>query len=130
MSRRKRRRKEREAQTLEARKHKCSTLKYLRISPRKVRAVADTIRGRKVEDALAVLQYTQRGAAGPLEKMLRAAVANVANSDAADVDTLVVKEIKVDQGPMLKRFLPRAMGRATMIQKKTSHVSCLLEEKN
>ncbi len=128
MSQRKKRRKEREAQLSEERKHRYSSLKYLRISPRKVRAVVNTIRGRKVEDALAILQFTQRGPAVALEKMLRSAVANVANSDAADVDALVVKEIRVDQGPMLKRYLPRAMGRATMIQKKTSHVSCWLEE--
>lgn len=130
MSRRKRRRKEREAETREQRKHKRSVLKYLRVSPRKVRAVVDTIRGRPVEEAIAMLDYTQRAAAAPLAKMLRAAVANAANSDNLDVDALVVKEIHVDQGPTLKRYMPRAMGRATLIQKKTSHVTCWLDEKS
>jgi large subunit ribosomal protein L22 len=130
MSRRKRRRKEQEAERRQRLKHKRVVLKYLRMSPRKVRAVVDTIRGRKVERALAILDFTNRAAAAPIAKMLRAAVANAANSENIDVDTLVVKEIHVDQGPTLKRFIPRAMGRATMIQKKTSHVKCLLEEQH
>ena len=110
-------------------KHKRSVLKYLRVSPRKVREVVDTIRGRKVEDALAILDFTNRSAAAPLAKMLRAAVANVANSENLDVDAMIVKEIRVDRGPTLKRYQPRAMGRATLIQKKTSHVTCFLDEK-
>ncbi|HUU02567.1 MAG TPA: 50S ribosomal protein L22 [Myxococcota bacterium] len=110
-------------------KHKRGSLHYLRISPRKVRAVVDTIRGRQVEDALAVLDFTCRAAAVPLAKILRSAVANVANSGNVDIDTLVVKEIMVDQGPMLKRFRPRAMGRASLIQKKTSHVRFMLDER-
>ncbi|MBW1871332.1 MAG: 50S ribosomal protein L22 [Deltaproteobacteria bacterium] len=110
-------------------KHKRSVLKYLRISPMKVRAVVDTIRGRKVEDALAILDFTNRAAAAPLAKMLRTAVANAALSENLDVDALIVKEIMVDQGPTLKRYRPRAMGRATQVQKKTSHVTCLLDEK-
>jgi len=130
MSRRKKRRKELEAETTERLKHKRSVLKFLRMAPRKVRAVADIVRGQKVESAIAMLDHTQRAAAVPLAKMLRAAVANAATSENIDVDALMVKEIKVDQGPTLKRFMPRAMGRATMIQKKTSHVTCLLEEKS
>jgi large subunit ribosomal protein L22 len=129
MSRRKRRRKEREAENRTMMRHKRSVLKYVRISPRKVRAVVDTIRGRKVDAALAILDFTHRSAAAPLAKMLRAAVANAASSENLDVDALVVKEIKVDQGPTLKRYRPRAMGRATLVQKKTSHITCLLDEK-
>ncbi len=129
MSQRKRRRKERDADKRQMLKHKRSVLKYLRISPMKVRAVVDTIRGRKVEDALAILGFTNRAAAAPLAKLLRTAVANAALSENLDVDALIVKEIMVDQGPTLKRYRPRAMGRATQVQKKTSHVTCLLDEK-
>jgi large subunit ribosomal protein L22 len=132
MNRRERRKqkREREAEERIKDKHKTAILRYLRVAPRKVRAVADTIRGRKVEQALAILDFTNRSAAGPLAKMLRAAVANAAASEDIDVDTLVVKEIRVDQGPTLKRYIPRAMGRATLVQKKTSHVSFLLEERS
>ncbi len=128
MSRRKRRRKERMAEQREAQKYRRATLRYLRIAPRKVRAVADVIRGQKVEKALAVLDFTHRAAAVPLARMLRAALANAANSADVDVDALRVREIHVDQGPTIKRYRPRAMGRATQIQKKTSHVSLLLDQ--
>jgi len=130
MSRRKKRRKERQAEITVRLKHKRSVLKFLRMAPRKVRACADIVRGKKVEHAIAMLDHTQRAAAVPLAKMLRAAVANAATSENIDVDALIVKEIQVDQGPTLKRFMPRAMGRATLIQKKTSHITCLLEEKS
>ncbi len=132
MNRRERRKQKREKEAEErlGDKHKTAVLRYLRVAPRKVRAVADTIRGRKVDQALAILDFTNRSAAGPLAKMLRAAVANAATSEDIDVDTLVVKEIRVDQGPTLKRYIPRAMGRATLVQKKTSHVSFLLEERS
>lgn len=132
MNRRERRKRkhEKEAEEFLKNKHKSAILRYLRVAPRKVRAVADTIRGRKVDQALAILDFTNRAAAGPLAKMLRAAVANAATSEDIDVDTLVVKEIRVDQGPTLKRYMPRAMGRATLVQKKTSHVSFLLEEQS
>ena len=129
MSRRKRRRNERDAERNASLKHKRASLRFLRIAPRKVRAVADVIRGIPVERALAILDFTNRAAAEPLARMLRSAVANAANSDGVDVDTLIVGEIMVDQGPTIKRYLPRAMGRATQIQKKTSHVSLTLKEK-
>ena len=128
MSRRKRRNNEREAELRESLKHRKATLRYLRIAPRKVRAVADIIRGRRIEEALAILDYTRRSAAEPLARMLRGALANVSEVENIDVDTLKIKEILVDQGPTIKRYRPRAMGRATMVQKKTSHVSLLLEE--
>jgi large subunit ribosomal protein L22 len=132
MNRRERRKqkREKEAQERLQDKHKSAILRYLRIAPRKVRAVAKIIRGRKVDQALAILDFTNRAAAGPLAKMLRAVVANAAASEDIDVDALVVKEIRVDQGPTLKRYMPRAMGRATLVQKKTSHVSFLLEERS
>jgi large subunit ribosomal protein L22 len=128
MSRRKRRRNERNAELRNSLKHKQATLRYLRVAPRKVRAVADVIRGKRVEDALAILDFTHRAAAAPMARMLRAALANCATSDSIDVDALRIKVIHVDQGPTIKRFMPRAQGRATMIQKKTSHISVVLEE--
>jgi large subunit ribosomal protein L22 len=100
-------------------------LRYLRITPRKVRVVADLIRGKKVDHALAQLAYVEKRAAEPLAKLLRSAVANAdqASKGSVDVDQLVVKSLMVDQGPSLRRFMPRAMGRAFKITKKTSHIS-------
>jgi large subunit ribosomal protein L22 len=129
MSQRKKKSKERSAEQRASLKHKHSLLRYIRIAPRKVRAVVDTIRGKRVEEALAILDFTNRAAAKPLAKMLRAAVANASTQENIDVDALIVKEIMVDQGPTMRRFMPRAMGRATLIRKKTSHVKCTLEEK-
>ncbi len=128
MSQRQKRRKQRMEAKNEELKHKRATLRYLRIAPRKVRAVANIIRGKKLEDALAILEFTRRSAAAPLAKMLKAALANATNAENIDVDSLKIKEIQVDQGPTIKRYRPRAMGRATLVQKKTSHVSVLLED--
>lgn len=99
-------------------------LKYLRITPRKVRAVADLIRGKKVGYALNALTFIEKRAAEPVAKLLRSAVANAdqASKGQLDVDTLHVKELLVDQGPSLRRFMPRAMGRAFKVLKKTSHI--------
>jgi len=100
-----------------------ATLSYLRIAPRKVRLVADHVRGQKVGDALAVLKYTPQAAAAPLAKLLRSAVANAEQKGGhVDVDALFVKTLTVDQGPKMRRFMPRAMGRAYRVEKKTSHV--------
>src|SRR5207302_10046191 len=98
---------------------------YLRITPRKVRVVADLIRGKKVDHALAQLAFVEKRAAEPLAKLLRSAVANAdqASKGSVDVDQLVVKSLMVDQGPSLRRFMPRAMGRAFKILKKTSHIA-------
>ncbi len=99
-------------------------LKYLRITPRKVRIVADLIRGKKVDQALAQLAYVEKRAAEPLAKLLRSAVANAdqAAKGQLDADALFVKSLMVDQGPSLRRFMPRAMGRAFKVLKKTSHI--------
>lgn len=103
-------------------------VRYLQGSPQKVRLVADLIRGKDVQDAANVLYHTQKRAARDLEKLLRSAVANAENRDEPiDVDRLYVKEIFVDQGPSLKRFRPRAMGRATRILKRQSHVTLKLD---
>ena len=129
MSRRKRESKERAAEANADSKFLCAKLRYLRVGPRKVRLVANNIRGKGIEEALGILDYTDRGVAKPLAKMLRAAVANVASAENIDVDRLVIEELQVGQGPVLKRFLPRAMGRATKILKKSSHVTLRLAEK-
>ncbi len=129
MSRRQKRRKERLAESREQKLHKTIKLRHVRIAPRKVRAVADTVRGLEVDKALAILDFTARASATPLAKLLRAAVANIAAAGKVDVDTLILKDIHVDQGPSWKRFMPRAMGRATPIKKRTCHVTCQLAEK-
>ena len=100
-----------------------ASLSYLRIAPRKVRIVADHVRGQKVGDALAMLKYTPQAAAEPLAKLLRSAVANAEQKGGrVDVDALFVKTLTVDQGPKMRRFMARAMGRAYRVEKKTSHV--------
>jgi len=103
-------------------------LKYLHMAPRKVRLVANSIKGKHVVEAEAQLVYAPQRAAKPLLKLLRSAVSNAANKK-LDKNKLVISSITVDEGLMLKRWLPRAMGRATPIQKKMSHVAIVLEEK-
>jgi large subunit ribosomal protein L22 len=98
-------------------------LSYLRMAPRKVRLVADNVRGLPVGDALAMLKFTPNAAAKPLAKLLRSAVANAeTKGGSVDVDQLFVKTLTVDGGPKLRRFMARAMGRAFRIEKRTSHV--------
>jgi len=98
-------------------------LRFLRVAPRKVRLVADEVRGKKVGDALALLKYTPQAAAEHLSKLLRSAVANAEQKGGrVDVDALFVKTLTVDQGPKMRRFMARAMGRAYRVEKKTSHV--------
>ena len=105
-------------------------LRYLRITPRKVRVVADLIRGKKVDQALAQLAFVEKRAAEPLAKLLRSAVANaeVASKNQVDVDRLWVTSLMVDQGPSLRRFMPRAMGRAFKVLKKTSHIALTISD--
>ena len=102
--------------------------RYVRISPRKVRLVVDLVRGKKVEDAINILNFTQKRAAKTVYKLLKSAVANAETKGDIDVDNLFVKLIFVGQGPTLKRFMPRAMGRATPILKRTSHITVVLDE--
>ncbi|HOV87341.1 MAG TPA: 50S ribosomal protein L22 [Syntrophobacteraceae bacterium] len=103
--------------------------KYLRVSPHKARLVADLVRGKMVADALTTLKFTPKKSARFINKTLRSAVANAENARTVDVDTLYVKVILVDEGPRLKRWRPRAMGRATRILKRTSHITVVLAEK-
>lgn len=102
--------------------------RYARVAPRKVRLVADLVRGMSVATALDTLAHTRKSAALMVSKVVNSALAN-ARQAGGDVDSLVVSEIFVDQGPMLKRFLPRAQGRASKIQKKTSHITVVVSDK-
>jgi large subunit ribosomal protein L22 len=104
-------------------------LRYLRVSPRKTRLVVDLVRGKHVEDAISILTFTRRAASEPVRKLIESALANAEARD-ANVDDLFVKAIYVDEGPTLRRFRPRAMGRATRINKRTSHVTCVLGERS
>lgn len=105
-----------------------ATLKFLRMAPRKVRLVADLVRGKRVEEALKTLRFTRKSACLPLKKLIESAVANAENNHGLDIDVLRVKEIRVEEGPTLKRFQPRAQGRAFRIRKRTSHISVTLAE--
>ena len=108
--------------------------KYVRVSPRKVRLVVDQIRGKGVNDAYAILQFSKKGAAEPVSKTLRSAVANAQykaqdQGDVLDLDELVVQEIFVDEGPTLRRFRAAAQGRAAPIRKRTSHITVVVDKK-
>jgi large subunit ribosomal protein L22 len=103
--------------------------KYIRIAPRKVRLVVDLIRGKRVNEALAILKFTPKAASPVVEKVLKSAIANAENNHNMDVNRLFVKEIFVDPGPTLKRFHPRAQGRAYSIMKRTSHITVVVAEK-
>jgi large subunit ribosomal protein L22 len=105
-------------------------LHFLRMSASKVRLVANLIRGRSVEEAVAQLEYLEKAAAKPVRKLLRSAAANGENEGISDFEELRVTNIQVDGGPMMKRFLPRAMGRATPILKKTCHIRVELGRRN
>jgi large subunit ribosomal protein L22 len=100
-----------------------AVLRKFRQSPRKVRMVADMIRGRPVQDALSILRFQQRKAARMLSKVLTSAIANATENESADADRLVVRTIAIDPGPVEKRWLPRSMGRANRINKRSSHVT-------
>jgi large subunit ribosomal protein L22 len=104
-------------------------LKHLRVAPRKVRLVADQVRGLPVQQAIDLLRFTTKSAAIDISKLLRSAVANADVKGGIDVDNLVVKSIWVDQGPIIRRFMARARGSASRINKKTSHITVVLEEK-
>jgi large subunit ribosomal protein L22 len=104
-------------------------LRFVRISPRKARLVADLIRGKGSEEAMNILVFTKKAAAKIISKLLKSAVANATQKKTVDIDHLYVKKITVDQGPTMKRFMPRALGRATTIRKRTSHILIVLDER-
>ncbi|MCD6525784.1 MAG: 50S ribosomal protein L22 [Desulfuromonas sp.] len=103
-------------------------LRFVRMSPQKARLVVDMVRGKNVQDALNILRFSPQKPAGIVATLVKSAVANAEQKGVADVDKLYVKEITVDQGPALKRFIPRAQGRASKIRKPTSHVQVVLDE--
>jgi large subunit ribosomal protein L22 len=104
--------------------------KYVRISPRKVRKMVDSVKGQPVEKALDTLKYMPLKAAKIVEKTMRSAVANADQHPDIDVDNLVVRNVTADQGPTLKRFKARARGRGTRILKRTSHITVILAEES
>ena len=104
--------------------------KYVRQSPYKVRRVLDLVRGLPVQEAEDLLRLASRGATEPITKVLKSAVANAEHNFALDVDDLVVAEAYADEGPTLKRYRPRARGRATRIRKRTSHITIVVSDMN
>ena len=97
--------------------------KFVRIAPRKARLVADEIRGKSYPEAASILQFTNKRAAQIVGGVIDSAAANAEHNDDADPDELFIREIRVDEGPTIKRYQARAMGRATMIRKRTSHIT-------
>lgn len=102
--------------------------KFIRTSPRKARLVTELVKGKGVGEALNILAFTKRAPAKIISKLLKSAIANAGQVKNIDVDTLFIKQISVDQGPTMKRYRPRAMGRATVIRKRMSHITVVLEE--
>ena len=102
--------------------------RQIRISPQKARLIADLIRGKDVASAINTLRFMPKKGARVLRKVVESALANASQNEAIDVDTLYVKTIFIDGGPMLKRIMPRAQGRANRILKRTSHITVVLDE--
>lgn len=115
--------------SVEPQKVATSVAKYVRTSPRKIRLVIDAIRGRKVQDALNILRFTPKRAAKTVEKVLNSAVANAENNHQMNPDDLYICKVHVDKGPTMMRWIPRAMGRASLIHKRTSHITVSVMEK-
>ena len=106
-----------------------ATLKYARISARKVKIVADLIRGKKVDEALAIVKFSPKASSELIEKLLKSAIANAENNEGMKHDDLYIAEIFANQGPTLKRIRPAAKGSAVRIRKRTSHITIVLREK-
>lgn len=100
----------------------------VRIAPRKARLVIDLIRGKSIDEALAILRYTPRAASPIIEKVLRSAIANAEHNYNMDTASLFIQKALVDEGPTMKRFIPRAQGRASRINKRTSHITVVVNE--
>ena len=107
-----------------------AVLKFVRVSPQKVRAVVEAIKGKPVETALQTLRFMPTKASGIVEKVMRSAVANADQNPDIDVDNLVVRNVMADQGPTMKRWRARARGRGTRILKRTSHITVILTEES
>jgi len=123
-----RRRKAREA-AREARNEARAVAKFVKAAPRKLRLVIDNIRGKSTEEALNLLRFTPNRSARIIEKVLESAIANAENNMMMDPDELYIHQAYVDGGPVIKRYKPRAMGRATPIRKKTSHITIIVKER-
>ena len=106
-----------------------ATLKYARISSRKVKIVADLVRGKNADEALAIMKYTPKASSEVLEKLLKSAIANAENNHFMNRSNLYVAEIYANQGPTLKRIRPAAKGSAVRIRKRTSHITIVLRER-
>jgi large subunit ribosomal protein L22 len=107
-----------------------ATLKYVRISPRKVKLVLDLIRNKDIDEAYAILRYTPKAASEILFKLLKSAEANATNNNDLDREELYVADCFANQGPTLKRIRPRAQGRASRIRKRTSHITIVVKERD
>ncbi|MCB9084666.1 MAG: 50S ribosomal protein L22 [Bdellovibrionaceae bacterium] len=106
-----------------------ASLRYARVGAQKARLVADEIRGMDVNDAIRTLAFMKQKTAGLLKKLVESAVANAEQKQVIDVDNLYVKTVYVDEGPTMKRYRPRAQGRAFPVKKKLSHINLVLDEK-
>ena len=106
-----------------------ATLKYARISARKVKIVADLIRGKNVDEALAIVKFTPKASSDIIDKLLKSAIANAENNNGMKVDDLYVEECYANKGPTMKRIHPRAQGRAYRIEKRMSHITIVLNER-
>jgi large subunit ribosomal protein L22 len=112
--------------------HAKAILRKVRVAPRKARLVADLVRGMDVDQALEVLTFTAKKSAPLLKKLLESAIANAEHEDkdhAVNIDKLYIRSVTVDGGPTMRRFRPRAMGRATKVIKRTSHITLVLDER-
>ena len=105
-----------------------ATLRFARISARKVKIVADLIRGKKADEALAIVKFTPKASSEIIEKLLKSAIANAENNHGMNRGNLIVSEIYANQGPTMKRIRPAAKGSASRIRKRTSHVTIKLRE--
>lgn len=103
--------------------------RYVRISPRKARLVLNLIRGKHVDEALAILKFTPKKASKIVEKVLKSAIANAENNHNMNRDNLYVAKAVADEGPTMKRVLPRVMGRADIMRRRTSHITIVVKEK-
>lgn len=106
-----------------------SIARTVRVAPRKARMVIDLIRGKQVGEAIAILRHTPKTVSPVIEKVLKSAIANAEHNYEMDINNLVVSQAFVDEGPTLKRFRPRAQGRASAINKRTSHITVVVSEK-
>ncbi|AXF56656.1 50S ribosomal protein L22 [Salicibibacter kimchii] len=103
--------------------------KQVRVAPRKARMVVDLVRGKEVGEAISILKHTQRGVSPTVEKVLKSAIANAEHNYEMEPEDLMISKAYVDEGVTLKRFRPRAMGRASRINKRTSHITIIVSEK-